>query len=136
MQRTRLWVENDKLTKQRDEVLKSLSEMKSLSDNLTLKTNQLKNDKDLLMAINSSLTHERDELQTNCSEMKSIVYNLTQNTTQLEIEKKHLNAINNNLTNQLGKCSKTVFIISHCLDIKTFLANSDRGVTYSKSYKN
>lgn len=86
--------------------------MKSLCDNLTLNTSQLKKDKDLLMAINSSLTHERDELQTNCSEMKGKIYNLTQNTIQLEIEKNHLNAINNNLTSQreelqteLGKCS-------------------------------
>ncbi|KAK9539959.1 hypothetical protein VZT92_002438 [Zoarces viviparus] len=52
LERNRLWVENANLTK-----------MKGLNANLTLKMNQLEEEKDHLKATNNNLTEERDELQ-------------------------------------------------------------------------
>ncbi|XP_041789780.1 CD209 antigen-like [Chelmon rostratus] len=61
--RNRLWVDNAKLTSERDELQTNNSEMESIIHNLTRKTSRLKDEKNLLQEINTNLTNERDELQ-------------------------------------------------------------------------
>lgn len=66
--RNRLWVDNAKLTSERDELQTNNSEMESIIHNLTRKTSRLKDEKNLLQEINTNLTNERDELQKEIGE--------------------------------------------------------------------
>ncbi|XP_056265549.1 C-type lectin domain family 4 member E-like [Pseudoliparis swirei] len=63
LERNGQWVENANLNGERDKLRTSYSEMKGLYHNLTLKANQLENEKDHLEAANNNLIKERDELQ-------------------------------------------------------------------------
>nr|XP_046265550.1 asialoglycoprotein receptor 1-like [Scatophagus argus] len=78
---------------ERNQLQTSYNEIKSFSGNLTLKTNQLEKERDLLKAINNNLTNEREEIE-------SFNLNLTLKTNQLEKESDLLKAINNNLTTE------------------------------------
>lgn len=68
MERHRLWGDYTNLSSNRDELKRSYSEMKSLNHNLTHKTSQLENERDLLNATNNNLTKERDELRKQIGE--------------------------------------------------------------------
>ncbi|XP_070827234.1 asialoglycoprotein receptor 1-like [Chaetodon trifascialis] len=63
MKRNQLFVDNAKLTSERDELQTNYSEMESINHNLTHKTSQLENEKTLLNEMYTNLTNERDELQ-------------------------------------------------------------------------
>lgn len=86
---------------QREEIEKVISEMKSLSDNLTVKTSLW--EKNLWILISSNLSRERDDLKTSHSELKDAVHNLTQKTSHLEEVKDILAALKDNLTSLRGE---------------------------------
>lgn len=86
---------------QRGEIENIISEVKSLSDNLTVKTSLW--EKNLWILISSNLSHERDELKTSHGALKDSVYNLTQKTSQLEKVEDILTALKDNLTLEMDQ---------------------------------